>query len=463
MHHQEEGVAFLLEQGSALLAFEQGLGKTLVAIEAFRRAREARAVSRLLVLCPNSLKRNWLAEFNRFAPEFPVAIIEGARADRRRAFGSVEAPVVVTSYETARSEVTAILAMMHRQPTALVLDESHAAKNRHSLTSAAARNFSPLAKFRWLLSGTPVTNSAEDLYTQVDILAPGRHPLGNLDSFLSIVTTEGITPDLDNTLKKLVLRRTKEECLDLPEKLFVDVRVDLPPWQRALYDDMRDRMVCAIQAMSGEEYTAFASTVLAQLTKLIQLASNPALLLPDSKETPGKFLELDAVVRNIMAVLGRKVIIWSSFVKTIEALVQRFSDFGAIALYGGTPAADRQGLAQRFQTNGDCRVLVGNPAAAGSGFTLTAAAYSIYESLSWRYDFFAQSQDRNHRIGQTLPVTYVRLIAADTIEEAIVKALERKTAMARALLGDTDAGPAISDLTREQMCHLLLQNELPGG
>ena len=84
-------------------------------------------------------------------------------------------------------------------------------------------------------------------------------------------------------------------------------------------------------------------------------------------------------------------------------------------------------------------MLIANPAAAGTGFTLTAAAYTIYETLSWRYDHFAQSQDRNHRIGQSLPVTYIRLIAADAIEEAIIDALERKSGLARSLLGDADA------------------------
>ena len=105
--------------------------------------------------------------------------------------------------------------------------------------------------------------------------------------------------------------------------------------------------------------------------------------------------------------------------------------------------------------------MIANPAAAGTGFTLTAASYTIYESLSWRYDYYAQSQDRNHRIGQDKPVTYMRLLAADTIEEAIIRALERKSSLARSLLGDVKHGDAISQLTKEQMCELLTTNRLP--
>ena len=119
------------------------------------------------------------------------------------------------------------------------------------------------------------------------------------------------------------------------------------------------------------------------------------------------------------------------------------------------------GTRKRFQEDQDTRLLIANPAAAGTGFTLTAASFTIYESLSWRYDHYAQSQDRNHRIGQTQPVTYVRLLATDTIEEAVVTALERKSALARSLLGDRGAGELVASLSQEEMCDLLTSNRLP--
>ncbi|MCA9242072.1 MAG: DEAD/DEAH box helicase, partial [Planctomycetales bacterium] len=134
---------------------------------------------------------------------------------------------------------------------------------------------------------------------------------------------------------------------------------------------------------------------------------------------------------------------------------------GAVAIYGATPNVERQGIAKRFQEDQDTRLLIANPAAAGTGFTLTAASFTIYESLSWRYDHYAQSQDRNHRIGQTEPVTYLRLLAADTIEEAVVAALERKPALARSLLGDRDQAGVVAKLTQGELCELLTSNHLP--
>lgn len=461
MAHQREGIHFLARGRAGLLAFEQGLGKTLVAIDAFRLVWAERTAERLLVVCPNSLKRNWVAELGKFAPEFTVEIAEGLPRDRRRIFAASKANVLITSYETARSEVTAILAYVQRRPTALVLDESHAAKNWKSLTSTAARHIAPHCAFRWLLSGTPVTNTPADLYTQIEILAPGEHLLGSQESFLATIADKPDAAFAKEVFDKLILRRTKEDCLDLPEKTFADVRIDLPPWQRRLYDDMRRQMVCDIQAMSGEQYRAFASTALAQITRLCQIASNPKLLFPELEHSPGKFDALEGIVADILSVPSRKVIVWSNYIKSIEELMKRFARNGAVALYGEVPAADRQLIAHRFQTDPAVRILVANPAAAGTGFTLTSAAYTIYETLSWRYDHYAQSQDRNHRIGQTQQVTYLRLIAADTIEEAIVRALERKSAMAKSLLGDPDGSPAISQLTKEEMCELLTSNKLP--
>jgi SNF2 family DNA or RNA helicase len=461
MQHQREGIAFLTGERAGLLAFEQGLGKTLVAIDSFRRLVEKGSIDKMLVICPNSLKRNWMAEIDKFAPSLAAEIAEGSARARRYVFAHSPAKVIITSYETARAEVTAILALITSNRTALVLDESHTAKNWRSLTSSSMRHFAPHCKYRWLLSGTPITNTPADLYTQVEIISPGTNSLGSLETFIARVEDDPSASFAKPVLDRLILRRTKEQCLDLPEKSFTDIIVDLPPWQRKLYDEMRTQMVCDIQAMSGEQYRAFASTALAQLTRLSQLASNPALLSPDVSQTPAKFEVLDGLVSDITSVPGRKVIIWSTYVRNIESLLARFSEYGAVAIYGGVEAAERQEIAARFQSDADTRILIANAAAAGTGFTLTSASFTIYESMSWRYDHYAQSQDRNHRIGQAHPVSYLRLVAADTIDEAITKALERKAGMARSLLSDTDAPQVLSRLSPQEMCDLIANNQLP--
>jgi SNF2 family DNA or RNA helicase len=462
MAHQEEGVAFLLANKGGLLAFEQGLGKTLVAIIAFARARARGDVDAMLVICPNSLKRNWVAEFARFAPEVEVGIVEGPARLRRREFARIATPVVVVSYETARAEVAGVLALLARRRTALVLDESHTVKNRASLTSIAARHFAPRCEYRWLLTGTPVTNTAVDLHTQLAVVAAGE-PLGTLESFVASYGDNGRLDTLRARVAPYLLRRTKDECLDLPAKTFVDMRIELPPWQRHLYNSMRDELVCEVRAMSGEEFRAYAPTALARLLRLSQIASNPALLLPTEPRVPAKFEEMDHLLEEIIQGGGDKVIIWSHYVGTLEALLERYRELSPVALYGGTLPVERQGIARRFQEDPKVRLLIGNPAAGGSGFTLTAARYAIYETLSWRYDFYAQSQDRIHRIGQGRPVTYIRLLAADTVEEVIAEALARKAALARALLGDAAGATAITALSVDDFCAMLTSNRIPVG
>lgn len=459
LDHQREGVAFLTGQPSGLLAFEQGLGKTLVAIESFRRMLESGQAERLLVVCPNSLKRNWVAEFAKFAPHVSVDVVEGKPKKRRQAFAESRARVIITSYETARTETTSLIALCQRKPTVLVLDESHAAKNWKSQTSTSMRAIAPHSVARWLLSGTPVTNTAADLFTQVQILEPKRSLLGSAEAFAARVVDDPSVKFAQPVFDRLIMRRTKEDCLDLPEKSFADVLIELPEWQRRMYDQMRDEMVSEIKAMSGEEYRAFASTALSKLTRLIQIASNPALIFPELNRVPAKFEVLDGLVSDILSVTGRKIILWSNYIRTIEGLLDRFPD--AVAIYGATPTDERQVIARRFQEDAGTRLLVANPAAAGTGFTLTSASYTIYESLSWRYDHYAQSQDRNHRIGQTEPVTYIRLVAANTIEEAVIMALARKSALARGLLGDQGGGEAIERLTQKEMCDMLMTNRLP--
>lgn len=463
MAHQREGVDFLLVHRSGIIAFEQGLGKTLVAIEAFRRLRGKGAVCSMLVLCPNSLKRTWATELRRFAPDLAVALIEGGRRKRRGMLGRTEAAAILVNYECARNEIASIRALLARRRSALVLDESHYIKNFRSLNSVAAQHFAPLSEYRWLLTGTPVTNRATDIYPQICVAAAGE-PFGSHASFEARYGGKHVggrtRESLAEKVRPFLLRRTKEECLDLPPKLFLDVAVDLPPWQRRLYEAMRDRLAEEVEAVPPEEFHRYLPTGLVRLLRLSQVASNPRLVFPNERRVPGKILHLDRTVDELMQA-GRKVIVWSYYVDTIRLLEARYGRYGSASLHGAASPEDRHSIATRYQEDPDLKVLVANPAAAGTGLTLTAANYSVYETLTWRYDQYAQSQDRNHRIGQKIPVTYVRLLASDTIEFAILEALARKAQLARDLVdGLVDPTPPLR-ITRHGFTEMLRTGRLP--
>jgi SNF2 family DNA or RNA helicase len=460
MHHQEEGVEFLLSRRSGLIAFEQGLGKTLVAIEAFVRLRAQRAVDHLLVICPNSLKHTWANELARHAPSLQFRIIGGSVKERRELIGDAREPVVIINYEAARKDITPLRAFLRSRRCALVLDESHLAKNRLSLNATAATHFAELTRFRWLLTGTPVTNTPADVYSQIHLVTDGQ-PLGSFGYFTAVLGND--TEALARKIKPHLLRRTKEECLDLPDKTFVDLVIPLPAWQRRLYDDARDGLLHEVEGMTDTEFRSFAPNALTKLLRLAQIASNPKLVFEAEARTPAKQEELDHLLEELIGANKRKVIVWSYYVDTIKALRDRYAAYGVVTLFGETPSDERQAIATQFQHDEATKLLVANPAAAGTGFTLTAANYTIYESLTWRYDLYAQSQDRNHRIGQTLPVTYLRLLAEDTIDSAILGGLHRKAQLGPQLLGDVPAHDPVLGLTREEFCRMLTTNRFPHG
>jgi len=466
MAHQEEGVRFLTQRRGGILAFEQGLGKTLTAIDAFRELRAQGLVGHMVVICPNSLKDNWAGEINRFAPEWRVRTVSGSGRDRRAGFASADEAVVIVNYEAARADIAPVRAMMRRLQPVLVLDESHHVKNHRSLTSIAARQFAPLAPFRWLLTGTPVTNSPSDIHAQLSVVAD-VNPLGPYEVFMLDYGDSGTNPHMQKKLAALlkphVLRRTKEECLSLPSRSFVDLSVPLPGWQRRMYDAVRDGILDEVRGMSSDAFRAYAPTALTKLLRLAQIASNPALVDPDEHREPAKLAELDRILDELIRAKGCKVILWSYYVNTITRLEARYRHHGVVTLFGGVPTAERQALVRSFQEDAGVRLFVGNPAAAGTGFTLTAATYAIYETLTWRYDLYAQSQDRNHRIGQEAAVTYIRLLATDTIDFVIAESLARKTRMARRLVGDQGYAATIADMTPEEFRDMLLKNRLPNA
>jgi SNF2 family DNA or RNA helicase len=224
---------------------------------------------------------------------------------------------------------------------------------------------------------------------------------------------------------------------------------------------MRDQFVCEVESMTSEQFRCYAPTALVRLLRLSQLASNPQLIFPSETRQPGKLAELDRIVDELVIKGGRKAIVWSYYVRTIEQMLHRYAAAGAEAIYGGVEGDRRIEVAERFQSPAGPRLLVANPAAAGTGFTLTAATYAIYETLTWRYDLYAQSQDRNHRIGQTEPVIYLRLIADDTIEQAIAQTLERKDLLARGLVGDAPMERLITEIGPEGFKQLLITGQLP--
>ena len=455
--HQQVAAQFLAARSGALLADEQGLGKTVTCLAAYWLVRQADPGIRLVVICPNSLKHTWKSETGHFFPRWTVEVVNGARSARRRSY-SARADVYVTNYESVRSDRAEVRLLLNRRPAIVVCDEAHALKNSQAQTTRSVEFLRSAATRMWLLTGTPVPNKVDDIYAQATLADEGRS-LGSWSGFKArygqAAEDPGQLADLQRALDPLILRRTKDEVLDLPDRVFEQRWVELSGRQRSMYDEIRDGLRLTVASMTDAEYKATRQNILVRLLRLSQVASNPRLVEPDFDGPIAKQKEIDDLLVQLIEENGHKVVLWSYYVDTIVTLLSRYKRYRPTAIYGGVDLDSRAAAVRSFQETEGAKLFIGNPPAAGTGLTLTAAPYAIYETLSWRYDLYAQSLDRIHRIGQHRNVTYFEILAADTLDLTMRQRLQEKRAFAGALLGDPQGLPAFG---REELLDLLRPN-----
>jgi SWI/SNF-related matrix-associated actin-dependent regulator 1 of chromatin subfamily A len=449
--HQIEGVAFLLGRRRAILADDMGLGKTRQAIVSLRHLAPA---GPRLIVCPASVKRNWAREIALVAPDASILVIEGAAPT------APTAEWVIVNYDILGRHLDDLL----REPwAALVFDEAHYLKNHTSarsklsrqLTAAAAAATPALAV--QLLTGTPLTSRPRDLFVLLQLAA---HPLGR--SFLSFAKrycaaekgeygwkTGGASniEELTVQLHGVMLRRSKDDVLALPPKLRTWLPVEVPPSTGAraiakvfeLLAGKDTRPVPAPSAVEGPSRDA----ALRRRGKLLAFLVEARQALAVAKTTA----TLDFVRGAIDQ--GEKVIVFSCFDDPIRRFARELGET-AIVLTGKTPAAARQALVDRFQTDADARVFVANIIAAGTGFNLTAATQVVFNDLDWVPTNHWQAEDRAYRIGQTRTVNVTYVVARDTIDDFVHAVLETKAALVNAIVeGDALAPGSGGDVLDE--------------
>lgn len=438
--HQEAGVQFLSSRKRAALFDEQGLGKTKQLIDAVIECIRRGDVQGAVVICPNGLKATWRDEIAKHAPMSKSVILGAGRAARRRALGDLRGAFYIVNYEAVPRESVVLSALLKFKRFALVLDESHRIKNPEAAITRAIHGLRHLSARRYILTGTPVANRPNDLWSQVFFLDDG-HALGkSVDEFHSRFggTPGGYTnlDELAGKISSLGLRRTKEKNLRLPEKTFNRISTPFTPRQAALYESMRKNTHAWVRNLSSQQVMQQTDGILTKLLRLVQIASNPKLVDPQYNEVPSKFLELDRLLDDRLSAKGAKVIIWTSFVPNIDVLCRRYSRYGVVAIHGEVQAASRETAVRQFRTNPGVRLLVANPAAAREGLTLIEARTAIYLDRSFNLVDYLQSQDRIHRIGQTKECEIILLISPNSIDEYLDFIIEQKTRVAHFVQGD---------------------------
>lgn len=453
--YQIEGfrwLARIAEWGvGGVLADDMGLGKTLQAIALLARRASAGPA---LVIAPTSVCSNWVSEAAKFAPSLRFRLYrEESSIESRAALLESLGPgdVLVVSYGLVTRDAERFAA---RTFATLVLDEAQALKNAATQRARAVRDLS--AGFRVALSGTPMENHLGELWSVFRCVFPSL--LGSHDRFrerFALPIERDRNPARREALARLVrpflLRRTKAEVApELPARTEIRVDVDLSPDERRLYDAER---LSSLEKMDGPESGASAIDVLAAITRLRQLACHPRL---HDSESPVPSSKLDRFLELIdeLRAEGHRALVFSQFTKHL-ALVRNVLEERGIRyeyLDGATPPDGRDAAVRAFQADGGADLFLISLKAGGTGLNLTAADYVIHLDPWWNPAAEDQATDRAHRIGQTRPVTVLRLVSRDTIEEKILALhAEKRDLVAGVLAG----GGAATRMSTEELLALL--------
>ena len=458
--YQREGLGWLhflrrFELGGCL-ADDMGLGKT-VQVLALLDARRAEGHGPSLVVVPRSLVFNWIREAERFAPQLVMLDLSvGAR--RIDQIAGSPADVIVTTYGALRRDAAALAKVDFDYA---ILDEAQAIKNAGTATAKACRLIR--ARHRLALTGTPIENRIEELWSLLEFLNPGM--LGTSSKFSALARfgspTEGEADTggralLSRALRPVMLRRTKAMvATELPARMEQTLEVILEPKQRAFYEHLREQYRASLLERVGRDGVQKSRMhILEALLRLRQAACHPALADPTKKGLPSA--KLDALIPTLIEVAseGHKSIVFSQFTSFLALVRERLDAEGIAYEYLDGRTRDREARVNRFQTDITCPIFLISLKAGGHGLNLTAADYVYLLDPWWNPAVEAQAIDRAHRIGQTRRVIATRFVARDTIEQKILQLQGSKRALADAIL-TSDKG-ALSSIGRAEL-ELLLE------
>ena len=333
--------------------------------------------------------------------------------------------------------------------TLMAVDESTTIKNPDAKRTKNICNLSILSKYRRILTGSPVTKSPLDLYKQCDFLKEELLGHGSYYTFrtryaimktanfggksVQIVVGYRNLDELSEKLRPFSYRVLKDDCLDLPDKIYMKRTVQLSSEQKKVYEQMKQM---ALAEMNGKMMST--ATVLTQLMRLHQITCGH-FTADDGSIQKIKSNRLDELM-DVLEEIEGKVVIWAHYQNDVETIVEhlkkKYGDNSIVDYYGRTRPENRQSNIDKFQKDEGCRFFIGTPATGGYGITLTQASNVIYYSNGYDLEKRMQSEDRAHRIGQKKSVTYVDMIADDTVDEKIVKSLRKKVNIATQIMGE---------------------------
>jgi SNF2 family DNA or RNA helicase len=441
---------------------EMGTGKSKVLIDNIAILYDKGKINGVLIVAPKGVYKNWysseipthLASHVQYKSVLWTASISKTKQEELNSLfkSDFNLHVLVMNVEafSTKKGLQFALKFLNSHKTLMAVDESTTIKTPSAKRTKSILALSKSAVYRRILTGSPITKSPLDLYTQCGFLNDELLGFSSYYAFRSryahmiernfggrrvqIVKNYQRLDELSKLIEPFSYRVLKEDCLDLPDKIYIKREIELTDEQLKLYTTMKQM---ALATLNGKLLTA--PNVLTQLMRLHQITCG------HFKSDDGKIQELkNNRLEELMSILEEtegKAIIWANYIYDIEristAIKKEYGDDSVVQYYGAINTDERQKNIERFQDpQSPFRFFIGNPQTGGYGITLTAANTVIYYSNGYDLEKRLQSEDRAHRIGQKKSVTYIDLIAEKTIDEKIVKALRKKIDIASQIMGE---------------------------
>ena len=440
---------------------EMGTGKTKVLIDNMSMLYDKGKIDGALIVAPKGVVKTWYEqEVPTHLPDHieNVAVlwqpnITKTQREKLESLFEIETAmhILIMNVEGLSTDKGVKFAskFLNSHKTLMAIDESTTIKTPTAKRTKNIIGLGKHAKYRRIMTGSPITKNPLDLYTQCEFLDPYLLDFTSYYAFrnryaemktmhihgrsIQVVDEFKNLGELSDTVKTFSERILKEDCLDLPPKVFIKRHVSLTPDQKKIYEQMKK---AAMAVLNGKVTTTM--TVLTQLMRLHQITCGHFTADDGSVQAVenNRLTELMAILEEI----DGKAIIWANYQLSVGEIIQKiikvFGKDSYVHYYGLTSQEDRQDNIRRFQNDSKCRFLIGTPQTGGYGITLTQANTVIYYSNGYDLEKRLQSEDRAHRIGQKKTVTYIDMIAEDTVDEKIVEALRKKINIASEVMGE---------------------------
>lgn len=458
--YQKDGVHWLerlrLMYLNGILADDMGLGKTVQAITAITQCHKKHPTMPTLIVCPTSLLYNWKEEIGRFQEKLRACVIDGIPTARKKMLADLkEMDVLITSYTLMQKDISMYKDISFAY---VILDEAQHIKNRGTRNAKSVKMIKALHKL--ILTGTPIENSLEELWSLFDFLMPGF--LSSYDRFIEKyirVSGDVQTANIEYLKKKVspfILRRMKSDVLsDLPPISELLYHCQLTSVQEELYksyaESARNELVKLVEKEGFEKVQIH---VLATLTRLKQICCHPAIFAKEKAER-GDSAKYEMLLELLDSLVGggHKTVIFSQYTKMLQIMREDFDQMGIDFCYLDGATNNRMQVVKEFNENPKIPVFLVSLKAGGTGLNLVGADSVVHYDMWWNPAVENQATDRVHRIGQKQSVSSYKLVTLHTIEEKIIEMQKRKKGLVKKVVSCDDE--AISKLTWEDVLELL--------